>query len=79
MQLKSCISPNFHLKGFGHHSNVEGILFESETDTHMISKIYKTLQRGYPANNLFKNIDTIGTKNEIKQILAQDGGNVGTY
>ena len=39
MQLKRFKSQNFDLKSFGHQSNVEGIIFESENDTHMIAKI----------------------------------------
>lgn len=57
MQLKSYISQHFHLKSFGHQSNLEGILFGSEKDIHMIGKIYKTLKRAYPTDNLLeKNI-----------------------
>jgi hypothetical protein len=45
----------FHLKSFGHLGNLEGIIFESENYVHMIGKIYNTLQRAYPTENLFKN------------------------
>lgn len=52
MQLKSFISQNVDLKYFGHQSNVEGILFESEKDTNIIGKVYKTLKSAYPIYNL---------------------------
>ena len=45
--------PGFYLKSFGHQSNLEGILFESEKNVHVIGKPYKTLQRAYSADNLF--------------------------
>lgn len=54
MQLKSYISQNVYLKSFGHQSNLKGILFESENYVHMTEKIYKTLQRVYPTDNLLE-------------------------
>jgi hypothetical protein len=51
MQLKSFISTNFNLKSIG-QSNLVGTLFESENDIYMIGKIYKTLQRACPTDNL---------------------------
>ena len=51
MQLKSYTSQNLDWKSF---SNLEGILFESEKDVHMIGKQYKTLRRAYATDNLLE-------------------------
>jgi hypothetical protein len=52
--LKSYISQNI----FWTSSNLEGMLFQSEKDVHMIGEIYKTLQRAYPTDNILeKNVN----------------------
>ena len=45
---------NVDLKSFGHQSNLQGILFESENDINMTGKPYKTLQRAYPTDYLLE-------------------------